>query len=45
MHICHIVKRNYIVRRSTNMGQRRLSGIVDLGKEEMIEIYNMAMGE
>ena len=29
----------------TNMGQRKLSGIVELGKEEMIEIYGMAMGE
>ena len=29
----------------TNMGQRKLSGIVELGKEEMMEIYRMAMGE
>ena len=29
----------------TNMGQRKLSGIVELGKEEMIEIYGMDMGE
>lgn len=28
----------------TNMGKRRLAGIVELGKEEMIEIYKMAMG-
>lgn len=28
----------------TNMGRRRLAGIVELGKEEMIEIYKMAMG-
>ena len=29
----------------TNMGQRKLSGIVELGREEIIEIYGMAMGE
>ena len=28
----------------TNMGKRTLPGIVELGKEEMMEIYRMAMG-
>lgn len=29
----------------TNMGKRTLPGIRELGKEEMMEIYRMAMGE